>query len=153
MTAGLSGTAFPAHAADNTKKSDKLWNKKCHTGENKKEMCWIEQYAFTEPKHQLISRIRIGQPKGDKTPLQVAVPLGVALQAGLSVKLDDNKPVEIPYAFCSKGGCEATAMLDNSAIQKILSGKKLTASFKAGNGQDVNIPYDLTGVTAAYNSL
>jgi invasion protein IalB len=62
---------------------------------------------------------------GGKARLQIFLPVGVYLQAGVRLTVDEGKPRRIPYVWCLTNTCIAANVADAALIREMESGKKL----------------------------
>lgn len=146
--AGFLLAALPAGRA--AAPSDPLWHKGCATGGHP---CWVEQFALAMPKKIIVAHVRFDHQQGDQTGIIVWAPLGVALAPGLQLTLDGGKPITLPYERCSAEGCDASAVLDQAAVEKFKRGKTLVVRYIVEGNRAADIPIRLEGLTRALDSL
>lgn len=64
--------------------------------------------------------------KGEsKARLQLFVPVGMYLQAGVRLTVDQNKPHQIPYVWCLTNTCIAANVADATLIHELEKGQSL----------------------------
>jgi invasion protein IalB len=62
--------------------------------------------------------------------MKVVTPLGVDLSAGVAMKVDEEKQVNLPYQVCLPGGCIARLAPDSDFLGKLRHGQKFLAGFR-----------------------
>ncbi|MBB6253730.1 invasion associated locus B family protein [Nitrospirillum iridis] len=132
-----------------------LWSKNCAKTETGAEICYVEQFAVAQPQNVTVLNVRVGYlgPDG-KARLIVATPLGVLLQPGITLVLDQDKPMSLPFDACQAGGCVALADLeDGKVLDHFTSGKVLAVRYINGDRSAVDIPVQLSGLAAALKAV
>lgn len=129
-----------------------LWQKQCDQTAAE-HPCWVEQFAIAMPNKVVVAHVRFDIQQGGKTGIIVFAPLGVALIPGLQLILDGGKPIALPYERCSAEGCDASAVLDQEAVEKFEQGKILTVRYAVADAKTTDIPIRLEGLTAALGFL
>src|ERR1700727_3340707 len=61
----------------------------------------------------------------EKVRLQIFVPVGMYLKAGVKVIVDQGKPYPIPYVWCLTNSCIAADVADAALIRDMERGQKL----------------------------
>ncbi len=138
-----------AFAADAT---GPLWQKVCDQKAEGKP-CWIEQFAIAMPGKTIVLHVRFDRRGGDRTRMVVSAPLGVLLPPGLKIVLDGGAPLTLPFERCAAQGCDAVAVLDQSALDKFVKGKTLIMYYDVSDKASTNIPIRLEGLADALKSL
>ena len=77
------------------------------------------------------------------------LPLGVALQSGASVRIDDGGPMGLAFTTCDRSVCYAEVSLDPEITGKLKHGAKITYSGTDESGAMVSMPVTLAGFAAA----
>lgn len=129
----------------------KDWTGKCETIEGQ-EFCGITQTIQDEQGKPLVN-IFIRKIEGQPGPLAfIKVPLGVTLQAGLGIAVDQKEIAQVPYTTCDPAGCNAIVPLDDNASSKMKAGSKLQVGMLY-MGNEIVLSASLSGVTKALNAL
>jgi len=150
--------AGPSLAAPEEGKQFKDWTIRCQAIEQGKpnKICFLTQTINDKESKKPMIDVRVGYlAEGNQQPAIIfAVPLGAALRAGLGFKIDEEKPIGIPYDFCDPIGCRATLPLDNALISKLKSGKTSQVIFFHITSQNpVTNDLSLNGFTVGFDAL
>lgn len=165
LAQGTTPAAKPAPAkpqVDVTNYGD--WRLECIKAKDGRKLCQVFQMVVEEQKDKkkrplLMAKIMNGHTK-DKdgkekqmTRMLLTTPLGILLPAKLSLKLDAEKAVPVPYLLCTPEGCIADLALDGELLQKIRAGKKLTVGYRQMDNKTVSANVSLNGFNAALKAL
>ncbi|MGX1164140.1 invasion protein IalB/pimeloyl-ACP methyl ester carboxylesterase [Bradyrhizobium sp. USDA 372] len=83
---------------------------------------------------QMAVRVDVIERQGDSAKrLQIMLPVGLYLQHGVKVSVDDKPPVRIPYNWCLTNLCVAGDLVDPSLLQAMDVGHKLTLEVVESN--------------------
>jgi invasion protein IalB len=93
-------------------------------------------------------------PNGDKHVIQIAVPLGVAIQKGVILSTDAYVSPQLHYRRCDRGGCYVEMLIDNQTIGA-LGASTGSAKIKivADGGKEFVIPFSLNGFNDAHGAM
>ncbi len=76
---------------------------------------------------QVAVRVDFIRREGEKaTRLQIFLPVGLYLQAGVKVTVDNGPSVHVPYSWCLTNICVAGNLVDPRLVGEIEAGQKLT---------------------------
>ena len=81
------------------------------------------------------------------------LPLGVSLPGGLSLTVDNGKPVRIRYERCDASGCLAPLALTDTVVKSMRGGRWARVAFFDSTRREVSVPVSLLGFTAGLKSL
>ena len=104
-----------------------FWTKVCQKGPeaNAKQVCFLARDAHLES-GMPVAVVVLVEPEGEaKKLLRVTLPLGVSLQAGTRVIIDNGQPLTGPYVICLSEGCMAEYEASDEMITKMKSGQTL----------------------------
>lgn len=109
---------------------------------------------------QQVMKVRIQKIKPQQTQqgtveagMEVLVPLGVLLPAGIRIQIDSAEPTRAGYTVCGQGGCMLQQALPNRMIAALKRGAKATMTIVAPPNREIAVPISLSGFTAAYDAL
>lgn len=121
-----------------------------------KKQCQIVQSVRGEGKKSaaLTAIIQAGQIKDKPVAVMVfMLPLGTLLPPGVTLKVDAEKEIKIPYQQCRKGGCMVRVAVDKTRLDKIKAGKSMQVGYKVMDGKGVVAPLSLNGFSQAVDAL
>lgn len=83
----------------------------------------------------------------------VILPLGVLIQSGVRMQIDELPAYKFDLHHCTDGGCFAFVDLNSDIIGKMKKGEKAKMTMKSVEGKNVNIVLSLAGFSAAVDKL
>ena len=141
--------AVPDPAAANPTQN---WLKICDPLPDGKRACIMRQVVVTANSQFRGSFLLRDDPGQESRLLGVAaVPVGVLLPFGLTWQIDGDKPIRVPYMLCDPQSCAAQLVLNESYINSLKKGSKLTLTAKNRKNEDLVIEISLVGFTAVYD--
>lgn len=153
MISAMAPVAANAQERD-TKEFDK-WMVVCEPQEDKTKSCGLTQSFYLQKKGEekkaflFAATINAGE-KGQKF-LFLRTPLGVNLNKGITLGIDDKTAITHSYRVCNALGCFAPVDLDDAMLKSMKAGTAMKASFLLNTGRTVNVEVTLKQFTAAYN--
>lgn len=141
----------PAKAPQPAVAGQPTWFKVCNTqGEN--TIC-NTQYTMIADTRQLITALNLIDVKGkvNQKVLQVVVPTGRVIPAGIQMQVDQNPPAAIGYSVCFPDRCIAEAQLTDAIIASMKKGNGLTVTSINFQRQANPIKVTLSGFTGAFD--
>jgi invasion protein IalB len=130
-----------------------FWTKVCQKGPeaNAKQVCFLARDAREESGMPVVVVVLV-EPEGDaKKLLRVTLPLGVSLQAGTRVIIDNGQPFTAPYVICLSNGCMTEYEASDELIAKMKSGQNLHVQAINGSRQPISIPIPLADFAKAHD--
>jgi invasion protein IalB len=116
--------------------------------------CAIEQSAVLTKTGQLVALVNIRVPGDTRAPVAlVQLPLGLNLQAGAKLQVDDGKSIDLPIQTCESRGCYASLPVSPEMLNALRSGKQLKIVFQDLAKETIAIPMSLTDFGAAYDKI
>ena len=102
------------------------WRKLCFEDSLGKTLCRTTTSGNWDT-GQTAVRIDLIERKGDNaTRMQIFLPVGLYLQPGVKVTIDDELAIHIPYSWCLTNTCVAGNLLAPALVRAMESGRKLT---------------------------
>jgi invasion protein IalB len=129
------------------------WTKFCLKGKeaNAKQVCFTGKDGRVESGMPVVAAVLI-EPEGEtKKVLRVTLPLGMSLQPGTRVIVDQGQPMTGPYVICFTNGCMADYEASNELIAKLKSGQGLVVQGINGAGQPISLVLPLQDFAKAYD--
>lgn len=100
---------------------------------------------------QTAARVDLIERKGDNaTRVQIFLPVGLYLQAGVKLTIDEEAAVHIPYSWCLTNTCVAGNLLAPRLVHAMESGRKLTLQVVDSNLQTIATTVSLDQFAAAH---
>ena len=92
------------------------------------------------------------EPDGEpKKVLRVTLPLGMSIQPGTRVIVDQGQPMTGPYVICFQNGCMADYEASGELIGKLKKGQGLVVQGINGAGQPISLVLPLADFAKAYD--
>jgi invasion protein IalB len=128
------------------------WMKVCGKGKdtNDKEVCVVTKDGRLE-NGMPVAIVQLFEPQGEPKVLRVTVPLGMQLQHGTRVIIDQGTPVNEPYKICFPVGCMSDYPVSDEMIKEMKKGKMLTVQAINMQGTPISLPLPLTDFAKAYD--
>ena len=128
------------------------WTKFCLKGQeaNAKQVCFTGKDGRVESGMPVVAAVII-EPEGEpKKILRVTLPLGMSIQPGTRVIVDQGQPMTGPYVICFQNGCMADYEASGELIDKLKKGQRLVVQGINGPGQPISLELPLSDFAKAY---
>jgi invasion protein IalB len=128
------------------------WTKFCLKGQeaNAKQVCFTGKDGRVESGMPVIAAVLI-EPDGEpRKILRVTLPLGMSLQPGTRVIIDQGQPMTGPYVICFNNGCMADYEASPALIDNMKKGQGLVVQGINGAGQAISLVLPLNDFAKAY---
>lgn len=131
------------------------WAARCSSASRDAPLeCAIEQNAVLTKTGQLVVLVNIRVPGDTRAPIAlVQLPLGLNLQAGAKLQVDDGKTIDLPIQTCENRGCYASIPIAAEMLAALRSGKQLKVMFQDLAKETIAIPISLTDFSATYDKI
>jgi invasion protein IalB len=129
------------------------WTKFCLKGKEAgaKQVCFTGKDARVESGMPVVAAVLI-EPEGEpKKLLRVTLPLGMQLQFGTRVIIDQNQPSTGPYVICFTNGCMSDYEVTADMLGKMKKGQSLVVQAVNATGQPISLPLPLAEFAKAYD--
>ena len=128
------------------------WTKVCQKSPepNSQKVCFTGKDGRIGSGTPIVAAVLIeadGQPK----KLRITIPLGMALQPGTRVIVDDGQPLTAPYVACVPNGCTADYEATQEFIDRLKKGKGVGLQGIRGNGQPFGVILPLADFAKAHD--
>jgi invasion protein IalB len=148
------GTPPPQAQPEQPKIDFSPWTKVCPKGQdaNAKAVCLTGKDGLVETGMPVVAAVLI-EPEGEpRKVLRVTLPLGMALQPGTRVVIDQGQPMTAPYVMCVPSGCMADYEASGELIANLKKGKGLAVQGMNGSGQPLTLVLPLADFAKAHDS-
>ncbi|MCA8928532.1 MAG: invasion associated locus B family protein [Alphaproteobacteria bacterium] len=132
------------------------WEVACQEAEkDKKKVCEMRQILVQKDTNREWLRIAVSYGPSKEPVLRIFTPLGVLLQPGMELKVDDSSPLRLQYAVCLSNPprCLVAGPMDDKLVSLLKRGNKGTITFVLPNNKKVAAPFSLNGFTKSLSSL
>jgi invasion protein IalB len=129
------------------------WTKFCLKGQeaNAKQVCFTGKDGRVESGMPVVAAVLIEPENEPKKVLRVTLPLGMSLQPGTRVIVDQGQPMTGPYVICFNNGCMADYEASAELIGKLKKGQGLVIQGINGSGQGISLVIPLGDFAKAYD--
>jgi invasion protein IalB len=133
------------------------WTVRCERVQEDGEtvrVCEMLQQVTVEETGETIMEVAVGFVPERELPVALfTVPLGVRLQPGLLLTVDENEPVRIAIEICGPDGCLASMLFDEDMLNQFMRGAAGTVRIRDARDQSFDLPMSMMGFTAALERL
>lgn len=129
------------------------WTKFCLKGQEAKakQVCFTGKDGRVESGQPVVAAVLI-EPDGEpRKILRVTLPLGMSLQPGTRVIIDQGQPMTGPYVICFNNGCMADYEASDALILSMKKGQGLVVQGINGAGQAISLVLPLNDFAKAYD--
>src|SRR5262245_2091389 len=129
------------------------WTKFCLKGQEAgaKQVCFTGKDGRVESGMPVVAAVLIEPENEPKKVLRVTLPLGMSIQPGTRVIVDNGQPMTGPYVICFNNGCMADYEASGELIGKLKKGQGLVIQGINGAGQAISLVVPLTDFAKAYD--
>jgi invasion protein IalB len=144
--------AQPAQPAPQVQLMYSPWVKLCQKGPdtNNKEVCIVTKDGRLEDGRP-VAIVQLFEPEGADKILRVTVPLGMQLQHGTRVIIDQNQPMQSPYKICFPVGCMSDYPVTDDLINSLKKGQAIRVQAINMQGTPIDLPMPLNDFAKAYD--
>jgi invasion protein IalB len=133
------------------------WRVACPSAETKDAACEVTTDLLdkSQPTSPVLARATITTDKDGKQIMGFTLPLGVALEAGMGLRIGKDPVKVIQYRTCNTLGCIATTPFDASLSSQLKGSDDVAVLFAGLDGKPVSVPFSFKGYQrslSAWNS-
>ena len=100
------------------------WRKLCFKAAGAETLCRTSITGKFDT-GQIAVRLDLIEREGGRARIQLFLPVGLYLQAGVKLSVDKGRPFPIPYTWCLTNGCVAADVAEPDLIKRMESGQTL----------------------------
>jgi invasion protein IalB len=128
------------------------WIKGCSNGPdtNNKRACIITKDSRLE-NGKPVAVVQLFEQEGKRRALRITLPLGVQVQPGTRLIIDQTPPSQQPFVFCFPAGCMSDYPVTDDVLDEMKKGKMLWVQAINMKGTPISIPLPLTDFAKAYD--
>ena len=128
------------------------WMKVCGKGQdtNNKQVCVLTKDGRLENGMPVVV-VQLFEPEGQPKMMRVTVPLGMQIQHGTRVIIDQGQPVNEPYKICFPIGCVSDYPVTDDMIKQMKKGKEIIVQAINMQATPISLPLPLSDFAKAYD--
>ena len=136
---------YNVHAAQVASYDD--WRVACPAAEAKDAACELSSDLIdkSQPNGQVLARATITSDKDGKQLMGFTLPFGVALEAGMGMRIGKEPVKVIQYRTCNSVGCIATVPFDDALSNSLKNSDDAAVLFAGLDGKPVSVPFSFHG--------
>jgi invasion protein IalB len=115
-----------------------------------KQVCLTGIDGRLESGQPVVAIVAIEPPADGKKILRVTLPIGMQLQHGTRLIVDQAQPLTAPYVTCFANGCISDYELSVDTLGKVKKGKSAVVQGINYNGSAISVPVPLTEFAKAF---
>jgi len=130
------------------------WTVRCYPVQSPSPCDMFQVLAQKQTGQRVMSISLAYMPSQDKHVIQIAVPLGVAIQKGLVIESPAYTSPTLSYRRCDRAGCYVEMFLPNEAVNALAGGSgggKMKIAVM--NGKTFEIAFSLNGFADAHGAM
>ncbi|MBV9540007.1 MAG: invasion associated locus B family protein [Alphaproteobacteria bacterium] len=129
------------------------WQVRCYPIKSPSPCDMYELLANKQTQQRIMSVSIAFMPNGNKHVIQIGVPLGVAIQKGLTIESDTYTSPQLHYRRCDRGGCYVEMLLPDDALSGLSSATSPARVKVFAEGKPFEIPFSLNGFNDAHGAM
>lgn len=130
------------------------WNLECFDEPIEALNCQIAHRVVATDASQVVLVFALAAASEAEAPnVQIALPLGVALQSGIQLVIGTDYQTGIPISRCTPQGCLVEGTMGESLISAMRRGRAGTVVVLNERGDAIQIPFSLMGFTDAFAEM
>lgn len=131
------------------------WSSRCASASRQSvPECAIEQTAVLDKTGQMLASVSVRlPPAGGQPVMMVHVPVGLFLPAGISLRIDEQAPLQLVVQTCDLRGCYAGSPVSAEMLKAMKAGKRLAVGFQSLSKQAVTVPLTLAQFAESYQRI
>jgi invasion protein IalB len=116
-----------------------------------KQVCLTGIDGRMESGMPVVAVVAIEPPAEGKKILRLTLPIGMQLQHGTRLIVDQSQPLTAPYVTCFANGCISDYELSADTLVKVKKGKSAVVQGINYNGSAISVPVPLTEFAKAFD--
>jgi len=128
------------------------WMKVCGKGPdtNNKQVCVVTKDGRLE-NGMPVAIVQLFEPEGEQKVLRITVPLGMQIQHGTRMIIDQGAPAQQPYKICFPVGCMSDYPVTDDMMKQLKTGQMITVQAINMQGTPISLPLPLVDFAKAYD--
>jgi invasion protein IalB len=142
----------PGKAPSITQQTFGQWALQCSSDKSMNPPCQII-YQLSSTDRKVATVISMARASGGSVGMQVAVPLGFAIQPGIKIAFGKDFSMTAAVSRCTLQGCLVEGIAPANLLSAMLKEKSGQISLRMLQGKDVELPINLDGFANAYKAM
>ncbi|MDF1584883.1 invasion associated locus B family protein [Marinimicrococcus flavescens] len=154
--ADAQGSAAAAEAGASSKRTIQTfeaWTVTCNEGGQGRKACSMSQRLADPKTGRPIGAWNIGVDAEGRLVAGLRTPTLTALQAGVTLQVDERAPLELAYRTCAPAFCEVVLPLEDGLLRGLRAGATARVGFTDLARGRLAVPFSLKGFTRALETL
>lgn len=126
------------------------WNVSCASNKGSKKSCAMAQRLNDAKTKQVVFAWLVGLNAAGDQVITLRTPLGLMLQKGVAVQVDENPKFTVPFRTCIKAFCEAVQGLNKPLVAMLKKGAVAKVQLQNLQEETIWISISLRGFSQAY---
>lgn len=149
----LAPVAAHAQSEGAQQQPESAWIKVCEKEPTTdRDVCVVTQEIRNQDGAFLASAgVRMYADEDEKMTFILGLPLGMLLEPGIRVQVDEGEQISAKYGICFPTGCFAETEIDTAYVDSLKKGNVLTVLAISGRGQTVPFRMSLLGFTKTFD--
>jgi invasion protein IalB len=128
------------------------WRITCPAAETKDSWCELTSDIVDPAQKSTVARMVITTDKDGKNVMGFTLPHGVALEAGMGLRIG-KEPVKVyPYRTCNSVGCIAVTPWTDALANSLKNADDVAVMFAGLDGKPVSVPMSFKGYSKSYSA-
>ncbi len=146
-------TQQPVASPNITEQKFGHWALQCTSDRAMNPPCQIIYRLASEDQKQIATVISMAKANGGAVGMQLALPLGFAIQGGVQISFGSKFSMTAAVSRCTVQGCLIEGTAPEALLAAMLKETTGTITLRMLQGSDVVLPVDLAGFAEAYKAM
>lgn len=129
------------------------WAVQCTTDRAMDPPCQIIYRLASDDQKQIATVISMAKANGGAVGMQLALPLGFAIQGGVQISFGTKFSMSAAVSRCTVQGCLIEGTAPDNLLSAMLKESSGTITLRMLQGSNIVLPVDLEGFAQAYKTM
>lgn len=114
----------------------------------------VQTVSKDKLKKQTLLGVHVSYAVSSDAPvLMLRFPPTVKKTAGIGLKIDSHKALQLPLSQCVMAACQSIIQFDDILLQQMRKGRMMQVAFATAAGKQITLPVSLKGFSAGFTAL
>ncbi|WP_416307810.1 invasion associated locus B family protein [Neptunicella sp. SCSIO 80796] len=85
--------------------------------------------------------------------LMLRLPPSLFQQSGVGIKIDKNKPIQVPLSQCAPSACQSVIKMDKQLLDEMMTGENVQVAVAIQKNKQLTLPLSLEGFKKGFAAL